>query len=127
MNMNELKNIQNYKSKIRSDHKSRAVRAYFDLYAWFWFHTEFWIKDPGERRPYTFIMRDWIYPHFKWFLMILALWYIGMICWAIFTQSLANELSCLIISSLSGWIAAHLIWGSKWIPNEQEEQPYLGE
>ncbi len=124
--MDEFKTINNYKSRIRRDHKSRAARAYFDVYAWFWFHTEFWIKDPVKRRPYTYIMRDWVYPHMKWFLAILGIWYCGLIAWNCLRLSLAVTLTTLVLSSLSGWISAHLIWGSKWIPNEQEEPPYLG-
>ena len=118
--------VQNYKSKIRRDHKTRLVQTYFDLYAWFWFHTEFWIKNPLARRPYTFIMRDWVYPHMKWFLGILGAWYCGLIVWDCLRQSVSVALATLILGTLSGWISAHLIWGSKWIPNEQEEPPYLG-
>jgi hypothetical protein len=127
--MNEMKNIQNYKSKIRSDHKSTVVRAYFDLYAWFWFHTEFWIKDKEQRRPYTFIMRDWVFPHMGWFIVIMCFWYLGMIAWSVMGTRLGHVswvVISLILSSFSSWLAAHLIWGSKWIPNEQEEPPYTG-
>ena len=118
--------VQNYKSKIRRDHKTRLVRTYFDLYAWFWFHTEFWIKNPLARRPYTFIMRDWVYPHMKWFLGILGAWYCGLIAWDCLRQSVSVALATLVLGTLSGWISAHLIWGSKWTPSEQEEPPYLG-
>ncbi len=118
--MNETRIIQNYKSKVRHDHQSRTVRAYFSLYAWFWFHTEFWLE-PEDRRPYTYIMRDWIYPHLPAFVAILLVWYAGLLAWAHW-----SAYPPLILGILSSLLVAHLIWGSEWIPNEQEEPPYLG-
>jgi len=125
--MNELKSVQDYKSQVRRDHESRVARKYFDLYAWFWFHTQFWIKDPAQRRPYTLIMRDWVYPNMPWFLVILGIWYGGLIVWHCLRPSLPVTLTTLILGTLSGWLCAHIVWGSKWIPNEQEHPPYLGE
>jgi hypothetical protein len=106
-----------YNSKIHQDHRTRAVRKWFGLYAWFWFHTEFWLE-PMARRPYTFIMRDWIYPHMKWFLVILALWYAGNFYWLNF-----HIWSPAVLLVLSSWLSAHLIWGGKWCQGEQEWPP----
>ncbi len=107
-----------YMQKVRMDHKTAPVRAGFQLYAWFWFHTEVWLK-PEDRRPYTFIMRDWIYPHMKWFLAILGVWYTGNFIWLNY-----NTWAPAILLTLSSWLCAHLVWGSGWIPGEQEYPTY---
>jgi hypothetical protein len=104
-----------YKDKVKDDHSNVIVRRWFGLYAWFWFHTEIWLK-PLDRRPYTFIMRDWIYPHLKWFIVILCLWYAAM-----FTLLAFHPVPASILLTLSSWLAAHLIWGSPWVPAQQED------
>ena len=114
------RNYDQYKTVTYHQHKSLPVRAYFDLYAWFWFHTEFWITNKEQRRPYTFIMRDWIYPHRNWFIviqvawMMLGVWLVVWILPALFPIWVGG-----------GWLSAHLIWGSKWKPGEQEWPPVL--
>lgn len=105
---------QDYKAEVAREHKSKIVRKYFSLYCWFWFHTEFWLA-PLDRRPYTFIMRDWIYPHMKWFIVMEIIWNLGM---GYITIALISSMS--ILWMLSGWLSAHLIWGSAYIPGEQE-------
>lgn len=121
VNMWATKGMEQYRQTIRRDHKTRLVRAGFDFYAWFWFHTEFWTKDPEARRPYTFMMRDWIYPHMKAFAFILCAWYAGMLAWLYWSPYLPA-----ILIGLSSWVSAHLVWGGKWIENQQEWPPYLG-
>lgn len=113
--------VSDYRAKVKADHKSKAVRLYFLTYEWFWFNTQWWLN-PVDRRPYTFIFRDWIYPHMKWFLVILAIWYAGMFTWLAF-----NPWPSGLLLVLSSWLAAHLIWGACWIPNQQEDPPYMGE
>lgn len=120
--MNEIKGIQQYKQKVAQDHQTWVVRAYFSLYAFFWFYTEaLWIKDPEARRPYTFIFRDWIFPHMKAFLVILAVWYVGIFIWLHW-----NPYPPAILIGLSSWLGAHLVWGGTWRQGEQEWPPYLG-
>ena len=75
-----VKGMEQYRQTIHRDHKTRLVRAGFSLYAWIWFHMEaLSYKDPEARRPFTFIMRDWIYPHMKAFLVLMGVWYAGML------------------------------------------------
>jgi hypothetical protein len=106
-----------YKKDVAKYHKSRVIRAYFDWYAYFWFHTEaLWIKDPLARRPYTYIFRDWIFPHMTIFKVILAVWYAGMLTWLHWCPYPAA-----ILLGLSSWVAAHLVWGADWIPGQQED------
>ena len=91
------------------------------FYSWFWFHTE-WYLIPVNRRPYTFIMRDWIYPHSGIFAAMVFIWYAGMMALENWYPFWAG--GCLIFSSL---LIAHLVWGSKYIENQQEYPEYLGE
>lgn len=116
---NEL--LKPYYESIRRDHKTSWVRASFSLYAWFWFHTEFWLE-PLERRPYTFIFRDWIFTHLIGYQIMIGFWYGGMLTWLHWSPYAAG-----ILIGLSSWLNAHLVWGGKWKPGEQEWPPYLGE
>jgi len=109
-----------YNAEVRQDHQSKIVRKWFGLYAWFWFHTQFWL-DPLDRRPYTFIFRDWIYPHMAWFLVLLFAWYAGMFVWLYWAPW-----APAVLLVLSSWLAAHLVWGSPWVPNQQEEPQIEG-
>jgi hypothetical protein len=90
------------------------------FYLWFWFHTEFWLT-PMDRRPYTFIMRDWIYTHLNIFALFIASFYAGMIALSIWHGTAST-----IVSSLGSFVLAHLIWGSAWIEGQQEYPEYLG-
>lgn len=129
IHMNDYRSVSLYKSRVRCDHKSRTVRAGFSLYAWFWFHTQFWIEDPEQRRPYTFIMRDWIYPNMSWFLVITAVWVLGLFTWmtlSIMNCNVMHGLGCLALSLFSAMLWAHLCWGGGWKQGEQEWPPYLG-
>jgi len=92
-----------------------------NFYQWFWFHTEFWLT-PIDRRPYTFIMRDWIYTHVGWFILILIAWFGGVFVW-----NLHHPLPASIVGFLSAFLLAHLVWGTKWIEGQQEVPDYLGE
>ena len=90
------------------------------FYQWFWFHTEFWLT-PVNRRPYTFIMRDWIYTHSDLATSLILFWFAGMITLSIWHGTLAT-----VLSILTGFLAAHLVWGSSWIEGQQEYPEYLG-
>ena len=90
------------------------------FYQWFWFHTEFWLT-PVNRRPYTFIMRDWIYAHGGYTVLMVVVWFIGVFMW---------NMNCPILASVVGFftafLLAHLVWGSTWIEGQQEYPTYLG-
>lgn len=118
--MKEIDGTRQYKQKVAQDHKTRVVRTLFSLHAWFWFHTEFWLQ-PIDRRPFTYIMRDWIYSHMKTFLVILVAWYAGLLVWLHW-----NPYPPAILIGLSSWLGGHLVWGGKWIQGQQEWPPYLG-
>jgi hypothetical protein len=118
----ELKrNINGYFESIRRDHKTRLLRKSFSLYAWFWFHSEFWLGTL-DRRPYTFIFRDWIFSHLTAYKITTGAWYAGLLIWLHWAPYPAG-----ILVGLSSWLNAHLVWGSKWEKGEQEWPPYLGE
>lgn len=118
--MPAMNNLKTYRRRVRAEHSTRLVRAGFSLYAWFWFHTEFWLPPLG-RRPYTFILRDWIYGHRLAFAVLVTVWYGGLLILAGRQARLA-----LVLGILSSLLLAHLVWGSRWRRGEQEWPPYLG-
>ena len=90
------------------------------LYEWFWVYTEFWLT-PVDRRPYTFIMKDWIFTHVKAFIGIAVVWFAGVI-----TLSYWHGTAATVIGVISAAILAHLVWGAAWIEDQQEFPDYLG-
>jgi hypothetical protein len=92
-------------------------RAYQKL----WFATEFWLT-PVNRRPYTFIMRDWIYTHITQAVILIVVFYIGMIILSLWHGTIST-----LLVAFGSALLAHLIWGSAWIENQQEVPEYLGE
>jgi hypothetical protein len=91
-----------------------------EWYQKFWFATEFWLT-PLNRRPYTFIMRDWIFTHVMQAGLMIAAFYIGMI-----VLSFWHGTTSTITMGLGSFLLAHLVWGSKWIEGQQESPEYLG-
>jgi len=91
------------------------------FYQWFWFHSE-WYLTPVNRRPYTFIMRDWIFTHPVLASVLIFLFYAGMI-----VLSIWHGTASTITTSVGSFLLAHLVWGSKYIEQEQEFPEYLGE
>lgn len=85
------------------------------LYAWLWYHTEFWLK-PSERRPYTFIIRDFYHKHpiFIGWLCVLAGFTFGK--WLITPDA-------FVLVSM-GILLGHLFWGKPYIEGEQEKPEY---
>jgi hypothetical protein len=114
------RNFKTYFRSIRRDHKTRLVRGGFSLYAWFWFNTQFW-KAPLDRRPYTFILRDWIYTHLRLFLVLVGAWYAY-----VFLLIESRPYAALALGIFSSLLLAHLCWGSGWKKGEQEWPPFLG-
>ena len=90
------------------------------FYLWLWFHTEFWLT-PVDRRPFTFIMRDWIFTHIPLAISLIVLFYIGMI-----VLSIWHGTASTITIAVGSFILAHLVFGTKWIEGQQEEPVYLG-
>lgn len=88
-------------------------------YNWMWYHTEFWIANKLHRRPLTYIMKDWIYPHAIAFLCIVLAWSTALII-----LSFWHGTTSTVLGILSGLLIAHLCWGSRWLPGEQEYPPY---
>ena len=89
-----------------------------NLYAWFWYHTEFWIKDPAERRPYTYLIRDFYHCH--------PILYTFILLWV------ADIVHRFIHFNIIWWIGitlgvllGHLFWGNPWVKGQQEEPSYI--
>lgn len=90
-----------------------------ELYKVLWYYTQFWITRKCDRRPYTFIWRDWIFRHVNIFIGIVAAFYAGMIA-----LSIHHGTAATITGSCGSFILSHLVWGSKWIENQQETPLY---
>jgi hypothetical protein len=92
-----------------------------ELYCRIWYATEFWLT-PVDRRPFTFIMRDFfnLQPLQAW--IYTGLWYVGMgfLLWY-------NACAGGILIGVSAFVLAHVVWGAKWIIHQQEYPEYLGE
>lgn len=86
------------------------------FYQWFWFHTEFWLT-PIDRRPYTFIMRDWVFTHQVATAVMTIAWFAGIVVW--------HSVAAIVLAVVSGLLFGHLIWGTAWIEGEQEVPTYL--
>ena len=90
------------------------------FYLWLWFHTEFWLTRI-DRRPYTFIMRDWMYKHGGLTRTFIVLFYAGSII-----LSNWHGTASTITVALGSFVLAHLVWGTVWIEGEQESPAFLG-
>jgi hypothetical protein len=91
------------------------------FYEWLWFRVEFWLT-PSDRRPLTFIFRDWIGNNKVLAAILMTLWFIGMIVLSIWHGTLST-----VLTIFSALLTAHLVWGEKWIEHQQECPEYLGE
>jgi len=104
-------------------------------YDWFWFHSQFW-KEPLDRRPYTYMMRDFAHYHPHWTGVICgtaAALYVGAVmladifwCGTSWWKHLILWLSSGALFVAAGVLLGHVLWGKDWIPGQQEEPPYLG-
>jgi hypothetical protein len=91
------------------------------IYCWVWYHTEFWLT-PLNRRPFTFMMRDFWAEHKLWG-TIIFLTVTGLIVYACI-WSLWLGIPLLAFHSM---LFAHLWWGTKYIHGEQEDPQYFEE
>jgi len=92
-----------------------------EFYERLWFAVEFRLT-PVDRRPFTFIMRDFfnLHPIQAW--SYTGLGYIGM-GFLLYYSACAGG----ILIGVSAFVLAHVIWGAKYIEHQQEWPPYLGE
>lgn len=95
---------------------NRVKRLSLDLYKWFWQHTEFWL-DPGEQRPYTFILRDCYHNYPLPTVLLLGTIFYCLGRW--WLPVALSEFLIGVISLLLGTILGHLWWGMPYIPNER--------
>jgi hypothetical protein len=57
-----------------------------------------------DRRPYTFILRDWVFPNTGWFIVIMCFWYLGMIVWVVMGTLLCHvawDVTSLVLTGSS--------------------------
>jgi hypothetical protein len=110
-----------YNQAVEQSHKTKTVQGYFKLYAWIWFHFEFWVYPVELRRPFTFFMRDWLYTHKIAFAWATLVFYGGT-----FTMAYWNRVGALLLCFVASMLLGHLIWGECWKQGEQEDPPYKG-
>lgn len=94
-----------------------------NLYEIFWFYTQFYLK-PEDRRPYTYIFRDWY--HHAPLPTIVGLAIVFYMIGRYTTQISILTLISIIVALLVGIVGGHLWWGKGYIPNQQETPQYLG-
>ncbi len=84
------------------------------LYQKFWFATQFWLK-PKDRRPYTFMLRDFYHAHpILWTMIMIGVGkFVIWLSWAYF------------VAFSIGLIFGHLFWGKKYRAGQQESPEYL--
>jgi Ca2+-dependent lipid-binding protein len=87
------------------------------LYCKIWYACEFWLE-PEERRPFTYIIRDFYHAH-----PIFILWLVAFISFAFGEYFMSFD--AFVLVSL-GILLGHLFWGSKYEQGQQENPPYLG-
>lgn len=87
------------------------------VYSWVWFHFEFWVTNKLLRRPFTYWMRDFWHKYKVWGTLILFI-VTGLIVWGC-----VFSLWFLPLLMFHGMLLAHLVWGSEYIPGQQEDPP----
>jgi len=92
-----------------------------EFYQWLWFHSEFMLT-PVDRRPFTFIARDWIFLYPIQAMPLITIWYASM-----FILLFQYPLFAGISLAVSSFVLGHIVFGSKWIEGQQENPEYLGE
>jgi hypothetical protein len=90
-------------------------------YTWFWYHLEsLWIKAKATRRPFTFMMRDFMIQHPTW-AAIIVLVELTLLCWL----NLWNRWAGFWLGAFYFALFAHLVWGTPMKENEQEYPQYI--
>ncbi len=93
-------------------------------YQWWWFHLEWWLPAP-DRRPFTFIIRDWY--HNVPLPTIVGLGITFYMIGRYTTQISLSVLLGIVLALVTGIILGHIYWGKKWREGEQENPQYLGD
>ena len=93
------------------------LRLFFKYpYEYIWYHVLFFLP-PEERRPFTFIMRDFY--HKSPFICI------GVIVWILWAITLFHQVTWqeLVLVGV-GVIVGHLFFGKDYVAGEQEYPPF---
>jgi hypothetical protein len=89
------------------------------FYANLWYYTEFLVKDRMQRRPFTFILRDFQHhrPYIFW--PIVAGFFFGF-----YAMTSWNLQAGFFVGGFGFMLLAHLDWGQAYVPHQQEQPPY---
>ena len=94
------------------------------LYAKFWFRVQFWLS-PYERRPFTFMFRDWYHQAPLPTITGLA---ITFYMTGRYTTQISTVVLLSIVLALSvGIILGYTYWGKTHFRGQQEYPTYLGD
>ncbi len=93
-----------------------------NAYSWFWYHTEFWLK-PKDRRPFTFIMRDFYHQYPFLVLLLTGAGFYALGNWG---WHLSVAIYFVILGVVfAGIVLGHLFWGRPYVKGEQETPEYI--
>lgn len=94
------------------------------LYQIFWFYTQ-WYLPAKDRRPYTYMFRDWY--HKAPLPTIVGLAIVFYLFGRYTTQISLSMLLGIVLALFAGIILGHLFFGKRYISRQQEHPQYLGE
>lgn len=95
---------------------NRLQKYGIDIYKWFWWHIEFWLE-PEDRRPLTYIFRDWYHNYPLIIIIILSAFFYCLGRWwlPVSVGDFLIGFFCLLVGALLG----HLFWGQPYIPDQR--------
>ena len=91
------------------------------IYCEIWYHAEWFVKNKYVRRPFTYIMRDFVYARPYFGVPIILGLIAGLVILCIY-----HPVPGALVSIFYGMLQGHLWWGTHYKPGEQEEPEYLG-
>jgi len=90
------------------------------LYAKIWFNVEaLWIKSASLRRPFTYMMRDFILEHKAWSAVIIVMEIVGLMF-----LTRWNWVGGFFATAIYFLVLGHLVWGTPMVHGEQEYPEY---
>jgi len=92
-----------------------------NFYNWFWYNVQsLWIKSKKLRRPFTYLMRDFILKHPVWSVVIILIQY-GLLIWLTWWCWIAG----VIVMPIYFLVMGHLVWGNPMKLGQQEYPEYI--
>lgn len=112
-----------YEKAVRQKHRSDLVVYGFNFYGIIWYYSEFFLA-PEDRRPFTYILRDFWHKSPVLCTLILASLFYSLGRWWIPVSPII--FITVLVALLAGILIGHLGWGTEYVPGQQEYPTYLG-